>query len=56
MKTDPRDREIRLLENELDRDDLTLEERRRINRDIRDVERDFDDEQRWREEGQERGW
>jgi hypothetical protein len=31
-------------------------ERKRLMRELRDIERDFSDEQAWRKEGVERGW
>lgn len=59
----PRDREIELLERDLEelRDlDIDPAERARQERElrqaIRDVERDFGEEESWREEGRERGW
>lgn len=52
----PREREIKNLEAELDDPDLTSEQRRELEREIRDIERDFSAEEQWREEGRERGW
>jgi uncharacterized coiled-coil DUF342 family protein len=53
---DPRDREIEALERELEDGDLTPSERRDIMRELRDIERDFGDEERWQDEGRDRGW
>jgi hypothetical protein len=52
----PREQEIDALEKQLEDGDLTDEEKRAIHRDLRDIERDFADEEQWREQGYERGW
>jgi hypothetical protein len=49
---DPGDREIGLLESELERDDLSPSERKDLEREIRDIE----SEQQQRNEGYDRGW
>lgn len=49
------ERELERLE--LEHDEITdPEERRAIRGAMRDIERDLADEERWREEGQERGY
>jgi hypothetical protein len=53
---DPRERAIDQLERELERDDLTAEDKRAIMRELRDIERDAADEEKWRDEGEYRGW
>lgn len=52
----PREREIDRLEEELARDDLTAEDRKLIHRELRDIARDISEEEKWRDEGYERGW
>lgn len=56
MATYQQERHIEQLERELERDDLTAEDRAGILDEIRDVEREIADENRWRDEGEERGW
>lgn len=51
----PREKQIDLLERDYENAE-TDSDRKEILREIRDIERDAADEQRWREEGQERGW
>lgn len=53
---DPRDREIEHLEREMENPDLSEAEKREIYREIRDIERDLAEEERWRDEGHDRGW
>lgn len=48
-------REIDLLEEQLSNTD-DPKERREIMRDIRDVEREVGDFERWQDEGHDRGW
>lgn len=52
----PRERAIDALERQLESDDLTEADRKDIHREIRDISRDLADEERWRDEGYERGW
>jgi hypothetical protein len=54
--SDPREKAIDQLERDLERDDLTPAERTELHREIRDIERDAAEEERWRDEGRERGW
>jgi hypothetical protein len=49
-------REIERLENLIEREDFDEEERREIIREIRDLERDDDERERWEREGNDRGW
>lgn len=53
---DPKERAIDKLEEDLCDPDLTDEDRRLIRQDIREIQKDIADEERWREEGYERGW
>jgi hypothetical protein len=51
---DPAEREIALLEEQLD--DATPSQRIEIHRAIRDIERECAEQERWREQGRDRGW
>ena len=53
---DPFDRVIDSLERQLERDDLSAEERKDILEEIRDIGREYSERDRWEEEGYERGW
>jgi hypothetical protein len=58
MAADPHrraEREIEKLEEQLAATD-DPEERRAIRRDMRDIEREVGDYERWEDEGRERGW
>jgi hypothetical protein len=52
----PRERAIDALERQLEDDGLSTEEKRDIHREMRDIERDFAQEEQWRDQGYERGW
>jgi hypothetical protein len=49
------DREIELLEEQI-AETYDPAERRELERAIREIERELAEEDRWREEGRERGW
>lgn len=50
------DKAIDRLERQLEDCDLDPEEAKAIRDEIRDMERDYADQERWQEEGRDRGW
>jgi len=50
------EREIETLEREMEDPDLSEHERQELYRAIRDIARDLDEEESWRQQGEERGW
>lgn len=53
---DPREREYDRLEAELSDPDCTEEDKKQIRRMMRELAQDASDEEKWREEGVDRGW